>query len=188
MHNSDKSNEIYSQYIAKELLDSLAVFLESSDNDEVVKNAMVIAQEFGGSKDIAVLISGSEDEKSQAESKLLMHFHNNLKLLVQKTWVEKSDETIKEQLLVKLDSICEGLTQKEYSQVYIPVLQTLNEAVLLMFGSAAKSDDFAEYALRIDPGFGTFWWFLHSLPKEQTWSTEKIRVALVLGMYFLANY
>lgn len=188
MHNSDKSNEIYSQYIAKELLDSLAVFLESSDNDEVVKNAMVIAQEFGGSKDIAVLISGSEDEKSQAESKLLMHFHNNLKLLVQKTWVEKSDETIKEQLLVKLDSICEGLTQKEYSQVYIPVLQTLNEAVLLMFGSVAKSDDFAEYALRIDPGFGTFWWFLHSLPKEQTWSTEKIRVALVLGMYFLANY
>ena len=54
MHNSDKSNEIYSQYIAKELLDSLAVFLESSNNDEVVKNAMVIAQEFGGSKDIAV--------------------------------------------------------------------------------------------------------------------------------------
>jgi hypothetical protein len=117
-----------------------------------------------------------------------MHFHNNLKLLVQKTWVEKSDETIKEQLLLKLDSICESLSKKDYTQAYIPVLQTLNEAVLLMFGSVAKSDDFAEYALRIDPGFGTFWWFLHSLPKEQTWSTEKIRVALVLGMYFLANY
>ena len=80
MHNSDKSNKIYSQYIAKELLDSLAVFLESTDKDEIVKNAMVIAQEFGGSKDIAILISGSEDEKSEAESKLLMHFHNNLKL------------------------------------------------------------------------------------------------------------
>lgn len=188
MHNSDKSNKIYSQYIAKELLDSLAVFLESSDKDEIVKNAMVIAQEFGGSKDIAILISGSEDEKSETESKLLMHFHNNLKLLVQKTWVEKSDETIKEQLLVKLDTICNELSEKKYSQSYSLVLQVLNDAVLLMFGSVAKSDDFAEYALRIDPGFGTFWWFLHSLPKEQNWSTEKVKIALVLGMYFLANY
>ena len=42
MHNSDKSNKIYSQYIAKELLDSLAVFLESTDKDEIVKNAMVM--------------------------------------------------------------------------------------------------------------------------------------------------
>lgn len=188
MHNSDKSNKIYSQYIAKELLDSLAVFLESTDKDEIVKNAMVIAQEFGGSKDIAILISGSEDEKSEAESKLLMHFHNNLKLLVQKTWVEKSDETIKEQLLVKLDTICNELLEKKYSQSYSLVLQVLNDAVLLMFGAVAKSDDFAEYALRIDPGFGTFWWFLHSLPKEQNWSTEKVKIALVLGMYFLANY
>ena len=40
MHNSDKSNEIYSQYIAKELLDALAVFLDSSENDEVVKNVI----------------------------------------------------------------------------------------------------------------------------------------------------
>ena len=188
MQNTNKSNEIYSQYIAKELLDALAVFLDSSENDEVVKNAMVIAKKFSGSKYITIMISGNEDEKSETESKLLMHFHNNLKLLVQKTWVEKSDETIKEQLLLKLDSICESLSKKDYTQAYIPVLQTLNEAVLLMFGSVAKSDDFAEYALRIDPGFGTFWWFLHSLPKEQTWSTEKIRVALVLGMYFLANY
>ena len=63
MQNTNKSNEIYSQYIAKELLDALAVFLDSSENDEVVKNAMVIAKEFGGSKDITLLISGNEDEK-----------------------------------------------------------------------------------------------------------------------------
>lgn len=188
MHNSDKSNEIYSQYIQKELLDALDVFLKSSDNDEVAKNAMMIAKEFGGSKDVALLISGSDTEQAESEAKLLKNFHNNLKLLVQKTWVEKNDETIKEQLLVKLDSICDNFAEKQYSQVYSPVLQTLKDAVLLMFGSAAKSDDFAEYALRIDPGFGTFWWFLHSLPKEQDWSTKKVRIALVLGMYFLANY
>ena len=105
MHNSDKSNEIYSQYIQKELLDALDVFLKSSDNDEVAKNAMMIANEFGGSKDVALLISGSDTEQTESEAKLLKNFHNNLKLLVQKTWVEKNDETIKEQLLVKLDSI-----------------------------------------------------------------------------------
>ena len=67
MHNSDKSNEIYSQYIEKELLDALEVFLKSSDNDEVTKNAMVVAKEFGGSKDVALLISGNDTEKSESE-------------------------------------------------------------------------------------------------------------------------
>ena len=60
--------------------------------------------------------------------------------------------------------------------------------VYLMFGSQAKSKDFAEYALRIDPEFGIFWWYVSSIPKDAEWESEKNRVVILLGMYFLANY
>ena len=57
-----------------------------------------------------------------------------------------------------------------------------------MFGAQAKKDDFLEYALRIDPGFGIFWWYISNLPPKSEWSEEKSRLAILLGMYFLANY
>jgi hypothetical protein len=57
-----------------------------------------------------------------------------------------------------------------------------------MFGSQTKNDDFTEYAFRIDPEFGVFWWYIQSLPHESDWPEEKCRIAVLLGMYFLANY
>ena len=57
-----------------------------------------------------------------------------------------------------------------------------------MFGTQSKSKDFDEYALRIDPEFGIFWWYIKSLPQDADWTEEKTRTALLLAMYFLANY
>ena len=48
--------------------------------------------------------------------------------------------------------------------------------------------DFEEYSLRIDPEFGIFWLYVKSLPPEQDWQKDKARVAMLLGMFFLANY
>ena len=57
-----------------------------------------------------------------------------------------------------------------------------------MFGTQAKTKDFDEYALRIDPEFGIFWWYLQALPKNAQWEGNKYRITTLLGMYFLANY
>ena len=64
----------------------------------------------------------------------------------------------------------------------------MNNVVYLMFGNLAKSADFEEYALRVDPEFGIFWLYIENLPAEQNWSKEKVKTAMLLGMYFLANY
>ena len=67
-------------------------------------------------------------------------------------------------------------------------LEIVNTTVYLMFGSQTKAKDFNDYALRIDPEFGLFWWYIKSLPSDAAWSPEKKRIAILLGMYFLANY
>ena len=66
--------------------------------------------------------------------------------------------------------------------------QIINQAVFLMFGQPTDSPDFAEYTLRIDPEFGIFWWYISNLPDSITWAEEKCKIAMLLGMYFLANY
>jgi len=57
-----------------------------------------------------------------------------------------------------------------------------------MFGSQTKTKGFNEYALRIDPEFGIFWWYMKNLPRTADWSEFKMRAVTLLGMYFLANY
>lgn len=185
---NDKSNEVFSQYIDRDIINSLSVFLKSSKIQDLEKSSKTIAQAFGSAKEFTTLVSQNDTEKDEAEAKLLKSFHNNLQLLVQKTWVEKNDETVKDQLLDQLELICTDLANKNYTQTYSSMLSVLSDAVYLMFGSSVKKEDFAEYALRIDPDFGTFWWYLQSLPQEQDWNTNKIRMALLLGMCFIANY
>ncbi|MBO4731915.1 MAG: hypothetical protein J5597_03820 [Spirochaetaceae bacterium] len=57
-----------------------------------------------------------------------------------------------------------------------------------MFGIQTKKDGFLEYAMRIDPEFGIFWWYICSLPADAPDNEEKTRLFLILGMTFLANY
>ena len=115
----------------------------------------------------------------------MQSFKNNLKLLIEKTWVEKSDIALKEQILFQLEKFC---NESDWTKNFSEFLTILNEAVYLMFGQQTKSGDFGEYSLRIDPGFGIFWWYVKSLPATAEWPVEKCRNAVLLGMYFLANY
>ncbi|MGP1587123.1 MAG: hypothetical protein ACTTHG_02130 [Treponemataceae bacterium] len=185
---SHTSLKLCSEYVEPNVLESFAIFLETDDFSKLEDAAVSIAGVLGGAKFITLLLSQNESERYETEQKLIKSFHNNLQLLVKKTWVEKSDETEKEQLLVRLDKMCKELSNKKYNESYEHIISVLNDAVLLMFGENAVSEDFAEYALRIDPGFGTFWCFLKSLPEHAQWQMEKTRMALLLGMCFLANY
>ena len=109
-------------------------------------------------------------------------------MLIQKTWVEKSDEELKAQVLYQLEEFSSSINSKSYIESYNSFFTILDNVVYLMFGVQSKSKDFDEYALRIDPEFGIFWWYITELPHNSDWSQEKVRLALLLGMYFLANY
>lgn len=184
------SLESYSEYIEQDLLDSFKNFLNSSDIGSLKAETLKIGKTFASEKDLKLLISDDIAVRNVAETKLVNSFHNNLKLLVQKTWVEKGDEsTTKDTLLNRLDSLCNKIELKKYNDIYSEFLSVLNESVTLMFGATDTSnEDFAEYALRIDPLFGTFWCFLQCLPEKPEWSLEKLRLSLILGMSFFANY
>lgn len=135
---------------------------------------------------IAAMFGYSGSFSNEDEQKLIESFKKNLKLLIEKTWVEKSDIALKEQILFQLDALCSNYS--EWAKTFKDFLSILNDAVYLMFGQQTKSDDFGEYSLRIDPGFGIFWWYIGSLPATAEWPVEKCRNAVLLGMYFLANY
>lgn len=176
------------QFLPQETISVLSVLLSSTDTSELYSSSCQIADIFGAADLFKDLTSGDADIRNTKESKLTTSFHNNLNLLVQKTWIEKSDETLKEQASYRIDQFCEVYSKKEYNECYCEFLSIIQDVVYLMFGPQTKKPDFLEYALRIDPGFGVFWWYVSNLPKAPAKNEEKLRLLLLLGMYFLANY
>lgn len=171
---SNKVENLIEGFIDTDTVKSVKVFTSTDENNN--SDVEKIAAMFGFAGSFA----------ASDEAKLVESFNKNLKLLIEKTWVEKSDIALKEQILFQLETLCKN--HSDWAKTYRDFLRILNDAVYLMFGQQTKSDDFAEYSLRIDPGFGIFWWYIKSLPATAEWSVEKCRNAVLLGMYFLANY
>lgn len=171
-----KQAEILSEFLDSNTIEALSAFLDKESGFE--SSANLIATAFGSENDFSKM-------DAEAISKLVASFKHNLTLLIQKTWVEKSDIDLKDQLLYQLDIFLSNDTWKDN---YVLFLQLINQAVFLMFGQKPDTPDFAEYTLRIDPEFGIFWWYISNLPPKTEWSEEKCRIAMLLGMYFLANY
>ncbi len=174
---SEKVAILISEFIDEKTVRAVADFTTGTGNEN--DDVDLIAQMFGYSGSFSA--STNDDH-----NKLILSFKNNLKLLIQKTWVEKSDVALKEEILFKLDVLFKNPV--DWKKSYTKFLEILANAVYLMFGQQTKSDDFAEYSLRIDPEFGIFWWYIKSLPLSAEWPEDKCRNAVLLGMYFLANY
>lgn len=168
-----KVKSLIEEFVDTKTVNAVLSFAQSDDNSTETINS------------IAAMFGYSGSFESEDEHKLVQSFKNNLKLLIEKTWVEKSDIALKEQILFQLEKFC---NESDWTKNFSEFLTILNEAVYLMFGQQTKSGDFGEYSLRIDPGFGIFWWYVKSLPSTAEWPVEKCRNAVLLGMYFLANY
>ncbi|MBR0545106.1 MAG: hypothetical protein MSH22_03805 [Spirochaetia bacterium] len=169
----EKVKSLIEEFVDSKTVNAVLSFAQSDDNSTETINS------------IAAMFGYSGSFESEDEHKLVQSFKNNLKLLIEKTWVEKSDIALKEQILFQLEKFC---NESDWTKNFSEFLTILNEAVYLMFGQQTKSGDFGEYSLRIDPGFGIFWWYVKSLPATAEWPVEKCRNAVLLGMYFLANY
>ena len=90
---------------------------------------------------------------------------------------------------IKLAEYSKVISKGKWANAYTEFLQIISDVVYLMFGAMTKTEDFIEYALRIDPEFGIFWYYIKSLPTEGVnMDNDKSRVVMLLGMYFLANY
>ena len=174
---SDNLKSILSDFINLETIQAIQNFTETSENDQ--KSVDLIAKMFGFTGKFSL-------QNQEFYDKLTESFTKNLKLLIEKTWVEKSDIAVKQQILYQLENLFSSPVN--WQESYETFLEILDAVVFLMFGQQAKAWDFCEYSLRIDPEFGIFWCYVQNLPKNAEWSQEKYKNAVLLGMYFLANY
>jgi len=156
-----------------------------NDTESFISGIVELANIFGADADFSAMLKtvGSDHEK-----KLLSSFHSNTQLLVQKTWIEKADETLKEKIFFQLKLVCDSLSEQKYCECYEEFIQCLENIVYLMFGSQAQKQDFTEYALRIDPEFGVFWWFLQTVANKNPKDAKNCRLYQLVVMTFLANY
>lgn len=163
-------------------------FLGTEDISILQDSFLQLVSVFGNPNDFKAIVTQSSVARDAAEHDLVASFQKNIELLVQKTWVEKSDETLKEDMMMRISALCANLEKHQYQAALADFLPVLKDVVFLLFGTLAKHDNFLDYAVRIDPDFGFFWFYITTLPDHKDWSLEKCRLAVLLGIYFLANY
>ncbi|MDR1318400.1 MAG: hypothetical protein LBJ90_02150 [Treponema sp.] len=135
------------------------------------------------------------DKTDKEMHTFLGHFRNNLDLLIQKTWVEKADETRKERLQDEIPDFVAGIRQGNFQQSLEEFGAILEELAYLFFGAQSTKDDFTEYTFRIDTQMGLFWWYggrlgnLSACKRGSAEADENILWAvLLIGICYLTNF
>lgn len=173
-------------------IEYLPAFLAADDAETLAVQALLIARAFHADGSFQQVFTAAEPVTHHYQINLMRSFEKNVQLLVEKMWVEKSNEDVKDDILYRLRCFSESMQQTEYPVDYIGLvpecLGVLHDVVLLLFGTQIDSGNFLEYAVRIDPDFGLFWYYLECLKTLSILSAEKARLAICLGVYFLANF
>jgi hypothetical protein len=156
-----------------------------------IKAAADFAEALGIGPDYRRLLSlHASDEEMRS---FLCHFQNNLDLLIQKTWVEKTDEERKERLQDELPGLVTVIRQGNFQQALETFSGILEELAYLLFGAQSAQDDFTEYTFRIDTQMGLFWWYGGRLGalREAGGSAADDGVfwaLLLIGICYLTNF
>ena len=132
------SENLIEKFVDNDSLKALKNLIESTSDNAALSSSVQLADIF----DAGQAFKEIADKNSDAESKLVSSFNNNLVLLIQKTWVEKSDEELKAQILYQLEEFRIQLNSKDYIKAYPQFFSILDNVVYLMFGNQAKAKDF----------------------------------------------
>lgn len=155
--------------------------IPSSDAIEEFARTLGVGSEYGS------LQQGLDMD--HATRRMLGHFRNNVELLVQKTWVEKADEALKEKVLDRLPYFIEEMEARQFDRALKTFILILQELAYLLFGAQSRKADFIEYVLRIDPIIGLFWWYAINLSSlTGLGDVPVLRSAILLGVCFLASF
>ncbi|MDR3337761.1 MAG: hypothetical protein LBT16_11200 [Treponema sp.] len=150
-----------------------------------LEQALAFAEMLGAGGEYRRLLAASPAEKAR----FLSHFGNNINLLIQKTWVEKVDESRKEKLQDRVPGLVEAIKGGNYRGALTEFGDILDELANLFFGAQSRREDFTEYTLRIDPQIGLFWWYgrrLAYLAKIE--DAESFYPVLLIGLCYLTNF
>jgi hypothetical protein len=152
-----------------------------------LRAATAFAEALGIGADYKRLLSLKKDSGDLRA--FLGHFQNNLDLLIQKTWVEKADETRKGKLQDRVPGFIILIEEERYQEALEEFGSILEELAYLFFGAQSAQDDFTEYALRIDLQMGLFWWYGGQLSRlARSADIESFRAVLMIGLCYLTNF
>jgi hypothetical protein len=160
----------------------------SAEKGPSVEAARAFAEILGIGSDYKRLLESGDTDR------LLASFQNNLDLLIQKTWVEKADESRKEKLLDRVPVFIVGIERGEYPKVLEEFGVILEELAYLFFGVQSHKDDFTEYTFRIDTQMGLFWWYggqlgnLCFLEWARSADKKQLEAVLLLGICYLTDF
>ena len=121
--------------------------------------------------------------------KFVASFYKNLELLIDKTWVEKSDEMRKVMLHAQLPVFFSDMESRNYEKALDTFGNVLGELAFLLFGEQSEKKDFIEYTFRIDSQMGLFWWYAGTFRRQKFhWNQENQRALLLIGLCYLSNF
>ena len=90
------------EQICKAAVEYLPAFLSAEDTEELAVQALLIARAFDAEGSFEQVFTGAEPITRHYQIHLIRSFEKNVRLLVDKMWVEKADEDVKEDILYRL--------------------------------------------------------------------------------------
>ncbi|HWR12596.1 MAG TPA: hypothetical protein VN445_12305 [Rectinemataceae bacterium] len=156
--------------------------------------AIRLADVLGNPGEFSFYIHCTEDQKLIRTFHLLRVFRENVELLVHKTWVNEADEKPKQILFEDLKVFIEDYRSEKMGSAFRRFVSIARAIPSLLFGSAGRAPDFLEYAFRIDPKFGLFFWYVGELEKQMRSNIEiedkeeLYRIETLLGAYILSCF
>ncbi|GAB6391167.1 MAG: hypothetical protein MdMp014T_0540 [Treponematales bacterium] len=159
-----------------------------------LKAAEAFAGFLGVAADYRKVFPGGAQAEGASIEGLLVSFQHNLALLIQKTWVEKTDEARKERLQGRIPLLVGDIREGSLVKALEDFGAILEELAGLFFGAQSRTDDFIEYALRIDTQMGLFWWYAGQINRQgaKGWlksaDRNSLMVLLLLGICYLTDF
>jgi len=175
---------------AFELLESMV----KSTGQERRQSAEALANLMGNPGEFSFYIDCTEDQRLIRTFHLLRVFRENISLLIHKTWAEGSEGVSQEQLLADLASFIQEFREGKTVSAFRTFIEIARQIPVLLFGPLGRASDFLEYAFRIDPKFGLFFWYIgeidlqlrniDSIPEHR----ELFELEVLLGAFVLSCF
>ena len=180
---SDIVNEALNVYIPN--------FLLKKDEQQLQKLAINIAESFGNKSSFEDIL---KDNTRNDEYVAIESFERNVKLLIDKTWVNQGNEFLKFQAVKNIEKLSTKLSSslKTNLDVYLECFDEfcllLREIIYLLFGKEVEETYCIEYILHIEPNFGFFCYYVNQISNLKNKTEENARLLLLIAIVFLSEF
>ncbi len=177
----------------RDVLRLFASFVDAG-GDERETLAIKLADALGNPGEFGVYLRGNAEERLIRSFHLMRVFRENMELLIDKTWVDHSEEKPKERLHEDLESLIADWRKNSVQSAFLRFVSIARSVPALLFGPTGRSPEFLEYAFRIDPKFGLFFLIVGELERQTRSESEPsdraglLHLEILIGAYVLSSF